>query len=102
MDELSGNQLCDERPRLHAGSDGEDTGFCQTQSKRGAPRLNCPEKKMGVKLGGAGAWRNAKGLSGEYGYGLCLHFIKSTCETHTSKATQVYIFTLFNGYFSVF
>lgn len=44
MDELSGNQLCDERPRLHAGSDGEDTGFCQTQSKRGAPRLNCPEK----------------------------------------------------------
>lgn len=71
------------------------------EQKRG-PTSELPWKKMGVKLGGAGAWRNAKGLSGEYGYGLRLHFIKSTCETHTSKATQVYIFTLFNGYFTVF
>lgn len=75
MDELSDSQFCDERPRLHAGSGGGDIGSCQPHSIRGSLVKTTPG--MGVKAGGAIAWRSSEELFGEYG--IHLRFIKSIC-----------------------
>lgn len=60
------SQFCDERPGLCAGSDGEENiGSCQPQSESES-RVRST-LKTGVGVGGARAWRNAEGLSGDYG-----------------------------------
>lgn len=69
MNELSGSQPGDERPRLHAGSDGGDISSRQPHSKRGIHVRTTP--RMDVTVGGAIAWGSSVALSGEYRH-LCL------------------------------
>lgn len=80
MDELSGSQFCDERPRLHPGSDGEDIRFCQPHSKRGSHvRFT---QRMGVKVGGREPGEAARGWLGIWTSSL-LHHVRIYLRRHT-------------------
>ena len=81
MNELSGSQFCDKRPRLHAGSDGGDIGSCQPHSKRGSHVRTT--LRTDEKVGGARAWGCSERLFREYRLHLC--FLKTICGLHFFK-----------------